>query len=256
MPLVSDERIDETVFLPKVGLTYALNGNQTLGVSTRRGFNDGGRTVNTVLLTSQAFDPEYVWTYEGTYRGVLLDGRAVVSATAFYNDFRDQQLTVQVTAGPDSFEVVNQPRSRSYGLELEGSMQLTDSIKINAGLGLLDTETTESAGLNVQDGNEFGQDPDITLSGGIDWSPTEYLAFDGRVSYVGKYFNAAQNIDGQEGGDYTIIDVGATYSYGPMSVRLYVQNLTDELAYITRFNDFSATVLAPRIIGAAIKVDL
>ncbi|RMB08420.1 TonB-dependent receptor domain-containing protein [Eilatimonas milleporae] len=256
-PLIADEEFDDTAILPQVGVLYRLNDEQSLGLSVRRGYSDGARAPNTVLATSFAFDPEFVWTVEGTYRLVSSDGRFTLAATAFYNDYRDQQFNVQVTASPISFETINLPASRSYGFELETTLEVRDDLSLTAGLGLLDTKVTETApvGFTVEEGNEFGLDPDISLNIGVDWRPTDRIGFDGRLSYVGEYFSTVTNTPGDEAGDYFLLDLGATADLGPVTARIFVQNVTDELAFTSRFQNLNANVTQPRTVGITLSAD-
>ena len=246
----------EITFLPKLGVSYDLDPNQTVGATARRGYNPGGGSVNFFTGQPYTFDSERVWTFETAYRSQWLDGRATLNVTAFYNLHDDPQLYIQRAAGNlTSLEVVNAPEGRSYGLEVEASARVAPSLMLTAGVGLLRTEVTEApTGNPAIDGNRFGRDPSFTGSVGAVWTPLPGLSMDGRVSYVSGYYSDVNNLSAERVGDYVLVDAGVSYTYGSLTTRLYVNNLTDELAYTRRISNNYADLTPPRTVGVEATV--
>lgn len=257
LPFYDNEVVEDKEFLPQFGLSYELNDEQNISLSIRRGFGDSAVAFNGTTFKPYAYDAEYVTTTELSWKGNFGNNKGRFSTVAFYNDYEDQQLSVQVSSEPPfATQVINQPKSRSKGFEFEGTYDFSDTLTASVALGLIDTEITDSIGLNVKDGNEFGVDPSYTLQLGTVWKATDALTVDGRIVSVGEYFTTTQNETGTKAGDYELVDVGVAYDFGKFQARFFVQNLFDELAFTGRFpNNFGATVLTPRTIGLTLNAD-
>jgi iron complex outermembrane receptor protein len=134
---------------PRVSLSYDLSDDLTTYVAYSEGFKSGGFDMrgDAILTpeTVEGYDPETVESYEIGLKGSAWDGRATFNVAAFYSDYSDQQITRQqptVAGGIASF-VDNAGSSTIQGLELEGSLQLTDQLSLTYGLGWTDAEFDE-----------------------------------------------------------------------------------------------------------------
>ncbi len=254
-PIIVNERVSDTVALPQIGLLYAMSPDQRISLSLRKGYQDGGRGPNLTLGTTYRFDPETVWAAEASYRLQSRGGKYSLTTTGFYNWYRNQQFFVDLDTTPVSAEVRNQPRSRSFGLEVEGRAKLDDRLTVSAGIGLLDTKVLEAAGLDVAVGNRFGFAPPVTINLGFDWQAVDRILIDGRVSFSGGYFGDVVNDAGFTGGQYAIADFGIAYDFGPVTARAFVQNAFDELAFLSRTGDDNARVTRPRTFGLTLSGD-
>ena len=254
-PIIVNERVSDTVGLPQIGLLYTVSPDQRISLSLRKGYQDGGRGPNLTLGTTYRFEPETVWAAEASYRLQSRGGRYSLTTTGFYNWYRNQQFFVDLATTPVSAEVRNQPRSRSFGLEIEGRAKLDGRFTVSVGIGLLDTKILRAAGLDVVAGNRFGFAPPITINLGFDWQAVERLTVDGRVSLSGGYFGDVVNDAGFTGGDYAIADFGIAYDFGTVRARAFVQNAFDELAFLSRTGDDNARLTRPRTFGLTLSGD-
>jgi iron complex outermembrane recepter protein len=252
-PIIVNERVSDTVVLPQIGVLYSVTPDQRISLSLRKGYQDGGRGPNLTLGTTYQFDPETVWAAEASYRYQSGGGRYSLTVTAFYNWYRNQQFFVDLDTTPVSAEVRNQPRSRSFGLEVEGRAKLDDRFTVSAGIGLLDTKITQAEGLDVVAGNRFGFSPPVTINLGAEWQPVDRLTIDGRVALSGGYFGDVVNDAGFTGGNYAIADFGIAYDFGPVTARAFVQNAFDELAFLSRTSDENARLTRPRTFGLTLS---
>ncbi len=253
----TDADIQETVFLPKLGVSYDITPDHTVSLTARRGYNPGGVALS-FSNTPFEFDSETSETLELTYRAGFADGRHSIGATAFYNSFQDRLFRFNPDGAGGNTQVVNLDESRSFGLELEGRAHLGEKWRVDAGLGLLDTKITDvgnSTDPNTTklQGNSFGQDPRVNASLGILWFATDALEFSLKGQYVGTYFKDLQNEFERDGGGYFLIDLGMGYSKGAMTARAFVRNVTDEFAVTKRFSG-SHGVLPPRTVGASLNI--
>ncbi len=250
----------ETEILPSLGARYRLSPEQNVSLVVKKGWNPGSAGIN--FLTGEfEYDSETVWTVEPSYRFQSADRRLNVTATAFFSHHKDPQFYFDTTPGvPTSVTVKNMKEGISYGAELELSWHATDDVRIDAGLGLLETEITKAAdGEPEFKGNDFGKDPRITANLGAIWYMpwVDGLSLDGRVSYVGESATDLYNFDSQNIGDYALVDIGLTYEFSNFEGRLFVNNLTDAAGktfYLGRATGNFVGVTPARTFGASLAV--
>lgn len=248
----------ETVLLPKVGLLWDLDEHNTLGATLRDGYNSGGGSVNFFTGVPYQFESERVRTVEAVYRNRSAGGRVATSLTVFHNSHDNPQFYVRrVPTSPFSLEVVNMARGRSYGTELEARVRATRTLEVSASLGYLATRITEATAAQPGlEGNRFGRDPRYTISTGALWQATPELAIDGRATWVSRFYTDINNNENEIAGAFAILDAGATYRpRRDTTVRVFVRNLTDRLAFTRRIGVSYADVIPPRTLGASIQFD-
>ncbi|WP_306051265.1 TonB-dependent receptor [Oceaniradius stylonematis] len=228
--------IDETEFLPSLGLAYYFNDDTVVSGSVRRGYNPAGSSVNIFTGQPYVYESEFVTTGEITFRQTLPDQGVQYGITAFYNMFEKPQLYAELQPGNRaSLQVINQEKGISYGLEFDTSWQVNEKLTLNGSLGLLETQITEASAFNpALKGNSFGQDPSITASIGAEHQILENLSIDGRATYRGASFNDFNEVPTDKVGDYWIVDLGATAEFGNVEARAFVNNVFNETG-VTRF---------------------
>ncbi|MEM9438952.1 MAG: TonB-dependent receptor [Pseudomonadota bacterium] len=241
----------EVEFLPRLGVSYHLTDDQVISASVRRGYNPGGASVNFFTGLPYDYQSETVWTAEAVYRAQLPSKGITFGATAFYNRFDDPQFFAELEPGNRaSLQIVNQDEGESFGAEFEVQWAPIESVVLEASLGLLQTEITEADGDTPQlEGNSFGQDPMVTASLGVAFAPTDWLRLDGRVTYRGESENDFNNVDGQEVGDYAIVDLGATIDRGSAALRAFVQNATNEAGVTRRIGGNTFVDVTEPVVG-------
>ncbi len=255
-PVLQTDRDTETVGLPLIGLKLDVDETQSVSVTARKGWNEGGASVNFFTGQPYTFESEEVWTYEAGYRLESQDKRYSFGATTFFSKYDNPQFFLETQPGNRfSIQVVNLPKGETYGAEFEGEAAVTDSLTLRAGVGLLETEITEAPAGNPQlKGNHFGKDPDITAFLGFVWNPAwkPNFSFDGKVAFIGQSFNDFNNRPAEKIGDYTIVDLGLSYERGPITGRAFVNNVFDETGLtalvISGASNFAA-VTPPRTAG-------
>ncbi|MBO7290860.1 MAG: TonB-dependent receptor, partial [Bacteroidaceae bacterium] len=145
--------VDALELLPSLSVSYGGDWGNVYA-SARKGFKAGG--FNTQLFSdilqqkmmgelvgneqsvdasSTAYHPEENWTYElGTHLSPLASGKLDISATLFYIDCRNQQLTVFPQGMGTGRMMSNAGRSFSTGAELAVRYLLGD-FTFDAGFG-------------------------------------------------------------------------------------------------------------------------
>ncbi len=152
--LVTLERTDR-YWAPKATVEYFVNNDVMTYFSWSRGIKPGGFS----LLTSGAFgmdanldddfseiefEPEVLDVWEIGAKTTLFDGRVRLNGAAFFQDFKDKQVTVQKVVGNTTgTEVVNISGSEVKGIELDATWQATDNWLLQGGYTYLDSEYTD-----------------------------------------------------------------------------------------------------------------
>jgi iron complex outermembrane receptor protein len=97
-------------------------------VSASRGFKAGG--ANPGNSVNFLFQPEKINAYEGGYKAAFLNRAVTFASSVFYYDYHNMQTEVFDPIAHQA--IVNVPRARIYGAELEGTWQI-DGLLLNGG---------------------------------------------------------------------------------------------------------------------------
>ncbi len=135
---------DFDALTPRVSVSYAASDDLMFYASASRGFKSGGfdGRANTDF-GFEAFRPEFVWSYEGGLKSSWHDGRLILNAAYFYNDYTDIQVT---SFGSDPISGVfvsrftNAAEAHAQGVEVELTAQPTDALTLNGSIGYLDAQ--------------------------------------------------------------------------------------------------------------------
>lgn len=217
--------ISETMFLPKVGFAYQLNQNTKLGFTARKGYSPGGGAIDFTTNEYYEFDKEEVMTYELSSRSKLFDQKVSFNTNLFYSEFKDYQ-------GLLNRRLVNIDKGRSFGLELDANAQLSTTLSVNGGIGLLKTEITDAGTDNEAiNGNEFNSAPKFSANIGFSKQLNKGYFVGANVAHTASYFSDIENDGIDKAGNYTLVNVHTGYKKDDFQVRAYVNNLTDEEVY-------------------------
>ena len=256
-----DSETDFDVFLPKIGLAYDLSADQTITLTAQRGYRSG--FIEVLDTGVNRVEPEFLTSYELGYKAVAPDESWRFSASAFYAEYKDQQIVIPV-APPAVSRTLNAGRSRLYGAELEGVYAFDSGFSLFGSLGLLNTKFTDFniAGGNAT-GNVFPEAPEITAAIGVNYrAPSGFFAA-ATASYTDTYFSTGsiQNDPVLLVPSFTNVDLELGYERNDIRAAVFVENLFDR-DYVTSLNNNNtfgatpteATVSEERRIGFEIGV--
>ena len=147
-PVVSTANTSESKGLPSATLSYAID-HGTIYARYARGFKAGG--VNPVASPSvfpspnegSVFGPEQVDTYEVGYRQALLDGRMQFTSAAFYNKYKDLQVSAHAQPQYESeivLAIVNAESARTWGFEETLQMRVAPPLTLGLNAGYLNAQ--------------------------------------------------------------------------------------------------------------------
>lgn len=232
--------VDESyvAFLPKAGVAYDFNQNQTLGLMVSRGYRQGfSQVVEETNTTIREVKPEYVWTTELSWRDQSLKN-FTWGANVFYNSYQDQQVTILDGTTLNSY---NADGSISYGAELEGRADFENGFSGFAALGLLKTKlgdvNASSCAGGACNGNKFPEAPAVTASVGGTYKHPTGMFVSADANYTSKFYSnaALTNSSTQLLDDIFLTNMRAGYEYKGFKLTGFVENLFDE-EYLTSIN--------------------
>ena len=177
---------------------YKFSDDVLAYVSFSRGYRSGTYNGLAYQDISQVYfvNPEKVDAYEGGIKTRFADNRVQLNLAAFYYDYANQQIAQVI--GATSF--LRNARGRMFGAEAELDAALTDSLRVDASLGLLNTKYKGNA-INAADprsltlninGNPFPNAPKVTFAAGVEFDlfkgDDSGLTIRADAQYMGRYY--------------------------------------------------------------------
>lgn len=238
------ETFDEPTW--RLALSHDFS-DATMGyVSYNRGFKSGLFNLNVldpINGLGPAIEPERLDAYEAGLKAEFLDGRVRLNAAAFSYGYENLQITLSSTGGAT---IINAAEASMFGGEIELLAAVTESLTLNVGVSLLDTEyddfplgpvsTPTGFGGNIVidgdlTGNEVPRSPESTFSiGAVHTTDTSVGSFTSSVNY---YYNdgfywESDNRTEQE--SYSLLNAQVTWNSrdDKYYLRVFGNNLTDE----------------------------
>lgn len=226
-------------FDPRLAVDFAATDTTTIFASIGRGYKSGGfnRQTNDFLPDPQfirSFDEEKVTAYEAGTKSVLLDGRANLNVSVFYNDYRDYQLETLVNLLP---LVQNIGDIKSRGIELEGKMLVTQNFELAGTYAYLDSEVKSSL-LPELVGQATPQSPKHSASAQAHYYIESGLGewkLSGIYTYSDNFWFDIFNTLEQPSHNLLDLRLGLTSESGRWMVAGFVDNATDEEYFVERF---------------------
>jgi iron complex outermembrane receptor protein len=144
----------EGKFLPSATLSYKFTDGGNVFLRYARGFKSGGVNpvanasafvINGVYYASSGsiFKGETVDTFEGGYKGKFFNNKVQVTASAFYNDYKNLQTAGHVNAALAPviiLTIVNAPSARTYGVEGSVDWRVIDPLTVGINAGYLNAK--------------------------------------------------------------------------------------------------------------------
>jgi len=240
----------------KIGINYKLD-NGLAYASFSRSYKAGG--VTGFYVTDPGgkapYLPEHINAGELGLKTEWLDHRLRANFAAFYYDYQNLQAFGVING---EFRIFNVERSRVYGGEIEVTALPTRELRLDVGLGLLNTRVMTSTVGGVAVGNRLGNSPQVelnvtpsynlVLAGGYSLK----LAVDVNYRSGTNYYVQADPRQFQAG--YVLVAPRLTLSpdNAGWSASIWAKNVTDHRYYREIFNDGGSVVgfpAAPRTFG-------
>ncbi|MCV6621973.1 MAG: TonB-dependent receptor [Cellvibrionaceae bacterium] len=261
---------DFSEVLPKLGVSYHWNDDITTSFTFQKGYRSGGVGSNIAKGYNYQFDPEFTDNYEFSFRSQWLDKRLTVNANAFYLDWSDQQVAVQLSGNRYDTETRNAGSSEVKGIELETNYELSDEISLYGSIGRAKTEFKEFKLIlptNTYDlsGREFAGAPEWTGNLGITYNGDNGFRFNANANYTDESLSSntpwTQAQPGTPQYDPNndsrwVVNMRAGYEWDKFGAYVQVNNLLDE-EYIIRNDTGSGELFlgAPRQLSFTLEAN-
>ncbi|ANI79249.1 TonB-dependent receptor [Sphingobium sp. EP60837] len=211
-------RFQKGTITGKIGLDFKTSDNDLIYASFSRGYRANAFNAQAFFSPTEltVAKPETVNAYELGFKSQFLDRAVTLNGAIFYYDYRNQQalnvddLSIQT--------LINIPKSRILGGELELIARPVSSVRINAGLGFLSTKIREGV-LSGQPlvGNRLPNAPKLTASAGVDWDVIDNsagkLTANVNASYTSKQFYDLFNTDRIAQKGYALVNGQLSYRF-------------------------------------------
>lgn len=157
--------------LPKASLSYNMGKHITAFSTVAKGYKTGGFNTTFDTEEDRSFKPEYSWNYETGIKTILFDKALLANISAFYIDWKDQQIYQPVTSGQGSM-LKNAGRSVSKGFEAELVLKPRTYFSIYTSYGHTNAKFKEYQRSPVLDyaGKHIPYAPENTVQFGADYS--------------------------------------------------------------------------------------
>ncbi len=260
---VFDKTTKEDGVTPRVNLTYKFTDEALVYATYSEGFRPGGINRRGTL---PPYESDWLTNYELGWKTTWFDNRLRVNGAVFSQTWDDFQFSLLGAQGLT--EINNAGSAQIDGIEMDVSWAVTDQLGISAGFAYLDSELTENycgfARENGkpetrsdcpsvdEEGNPTTADPEARKGTKLPVTPDlkanatvrykfPVATFDSYVQGVVVYADErrtdlrdAENAILGEMPAYTVADLAAGFGKDGWNVELFVANVFDELAQVSR----------------------
>lgn len=229
------------VFTPTAGVQYHFNDEVMAYASYAKGFKSGGWTTRLTAplppgSPAPTFGPEKDTTYEVGLKSEWFDRRLQVNLAGFDSDYKDIQLTYQISTSPVT---QNAGDARILGAELETHAILGHGFQLNASVGYMDAHYTKIlAGASSTTGRQLPKTPkwkfDISPEFDQSLGNAGDLRFAVDYTHISAMFNDVANTPLLGRPAVDLVNASVTYATANDHYELVVggSNLTDA-RYVT-----------------------
>ncbi|MCP3914986.1 MAG: TonB-dependent receptor [bacterium] len=252
-----DEDYDE--FVPRLSVAYDANENTRFYGLAAKGFKAGGFNAFDPADADVEYGTEESWTYEAGVKVSSPDGRLRMSASLFYIDWEDMQISLFDPAAGGFID--NAGESNSKGIEVEVAAKVTEGFDVLAGIGVTESEFDDFEDSSGNDfaGNELPFAAAYTWNLGAQYSHTvgEDSRWFVRADFV-NYGDFHYDPSNAEEESYDLVNVRAGMTKGDWGLDLFLRNAFDE-EYIPIAVPLGGGLYvgengAPRMFGATLRL--
>ena len=230
--------------LPKIGINYKINENNTIGLKAQKSYRAGGMEYDLLNDAEYEYKDEKVWNYELSLSGNSPDKKINYSANLFYMDWKDQQVNIPQIPGDSSTAIIsNVNDSRVYGGELEIQAQANENLTLFASLGSAVTKF-EDFKLNqfrtetILSGEKFPRSPNFTAAVGFEHQFESGFFLGADMKYTSSRVSRSifEGLERDDLPEYTILNLRLGYRQDDWSITAFASNLTNEEYFLYRYD--------------------
>ena len=248
---IDPKRVRDNGTIHRLNLTWKPSDDQLLYGTWSRGFRPGGINRRSTITPYQA---DFLTNYELGFKTSWMDRKVKLNGAVYMQDWKKFQFAF---LGQNSFtEIHNGPDARIKGLELDASYRITDRLTVSGSGAFTDAKTLNN--LCAIDDPTYActdEDNSIAAKKGTRLPVTPKVKANIMARYVyplangDAHFQAVIVHQGSATSDirtakadllgdirsYTTVDVAYGIDWPRYSVELYIDNLFDERAELSRY---------------------
>jgi iron complex outermembrane receptor protein len=243
-PTSDDDNWDH--FDPRIAVDYAFTDDVRAYASIATGYKSGGFNSNPDITLAQSmetgvkqkpasFDEETVTAYEIGVKSRFWDNRAQLNGAIYFNDYKDFQIEDNANL---VINILNAAKVESYGLELDGTVLLTENLSVIANYSYLHAEFTGNSSFGGEDisGNDLPRAPQNSGSLILDYDMPigDYgeLGLRGEYIYTDSFYFDAPNAFEQD--SYGLVNARISFDSadGRWGVAVIGDNLDDKEYFV------------------------
>ena len=250
LPVVSTDGLMFTAneefndWLPRFNILYNLDEDTNVYATISKGRRSEVLDVNSqagesgvgAIAAITLVPAEIIWNYETGIKGQALERKITYSASIFYQDYSDFQVTQQDDAG--TFFTANAGSATNIGLETELRALLGDYFDVFTNLAYIDAEIDNDSENGDLAGNRFRLQPELMTSIGVAYNQplTNNISLTGSMVYSYRsdiFFEPANTpISGlaisEDAINLVNARIGISNEANRWSVNMFVSNLFDK----------------------------
>lgn len=256
-------------FSPNLTLAFDINRDVNIYAKVAKGYKTGGfnPAATSAATFSAGFGPEKLVSYEAGIKSEFFDRRLRFNAAAFYNDYKDIQLSVLDPNNPRINDVFNAGKAKIQGVEVDVTARLFDGMTLSGSYGHIDPKykkVINFAGNDVTSQFRFPNAPKNSFTLAADYASPETPIgkFDVNATYAWQdhYYaigNDARYIVRSNGLLGARVGLSDIPGLDRVKFAIWGRNLTNESYYAAYFpaGVTSAIFGEPRTYGLDVSVE-
>lgn len=227
-------------WLPKFSVLQKWNDYLSVYLSISKGYKAGGYNIISNEMSSRLIDlsyrKEYLWNYEAGVKYFSRNKKFNMNASAFYIDWKDQQIFVMGMMGPS---IKNAGDARSIGGEFDLNWEFLSHFTYTLAAGYSDSKYDKHE-TKEYEGNRIVMAPDFTANTGLSWyKPVKskiLRAFTVATSVTGfgtQYFDEANRLKQDP---YFLWNMNIGFSGKHFDLNIWGKNILDQAFFTYMFN--------------------
>ena len=223
----------------KVGVDYTPADHVLVYLTVGNGYRGSAFNAQAYFQPGElnVAAPEKVKSYEVGFKSELLNRSTTLDGAVFYYDYTNQQA-LSVDPVTLAQTLINIPKSRISGAELEMVSRPVRSLRLNLGVGALNTKIQKGAisGTSIVD-HRLPNAPNLSVTAGIDWDIVDRdigkVTAGLNISATSKQYFELINEDRIAQGEYALLNGRLAYRTrnDHFGVALWGRNLRNKYYY-------------------------
>ena len=254
----------------KFTVSYTPTNNTLLYATWSEGFRPGllnrpgGASGPNGFTVPFALDTDEVVNYEAGWKLDLLDGSLRFNGSVFFVEVEDLQTTIFDPSITNLFFSDNAADAEIFGIEGDFIWRATANLTLSGAFSILDTEITEvlTPTSDVRQGDDLAFAPAFqgNLRARYEWQSDRGTTFHvmPNISYSASAQSDVVVINNSQIDDWILVGLSAGFSADEWSAELFVDNLFDKRAELSRnfvFDRERVTFARPQTVGLRLSYD-